>query len=138
MGGLDINWFRIEKGHDPNVIRKSLERRYRDPKIVDTIIEMDQEWRKGIFLSIQFATNSMVSRWNGIISVRQSAIRRKPTKKILVSKRYSSKMPINSSRSKSKMVKLYFLRKLIGLLTLSATLFMIPCLSATTKITIRW
>jgi seryl-tRNA synthetase len=52
MGGLDINWFRVEKGHDPNIIRKSLERRFRDPKIVDTIIEKDQEWRKGTFRSI--------------------------------------------------------------------------------------
>ena len=24
MGGLDINWFRAEKGYDPNIIRKSL------------------------------------------------------------------------------------------------------------------
>lgn len=47
MPGLDINWFREDKGYDPNVIRKSLERRYRDPKIVDMIIQMDQDWRKG-------------------------------------------------------------------------------------------
>lgn len=50
MPGLDINWFREDKGYDPSVIRKSLERRYRDPKIVDKVIEMDQEWRKGKFL----------------------------------------------------------------------------------------
>lgn len=46
MPGLDINWFRAEKGYDPNIIKKSLERRFRDPKLVDTIIEKDQEWRK--------------------------------------------------------------------------------------------
>lgn len=46
MGGLDINWFRTEKGHDPNVIRKSLERRFRSPTLVDDIIEKDKEWRK--------------------------------------------------------------------------------------------
>lgn len=51
MPGLDINWFREDKGYDPNVIRKSLERRFRDPKIVDTVIQMDQEWRKGNFIS---------------------------------------------------------------------------------------
>ena len=38
MPGLDINWFRAEKGYDPNIIRKSLERRFRDPKLVDKII----------------------------------------------------------------------------------------------------
>lgn len=46
MPGLDINWFRAEKGHDPNIIRKSLERRFRDVKVVDEIIGLDQEWRK--------------------------------------------------------------------------------------------
>lgn len=49
MPGLDINWFREDKGYDPKVIRKSLERRYRDPKIVDNIISLDQEWRKSKF-----------------------------------------------------------------------------------------
>jgi seryl-tRNA synthetase len=46
MGGLDINWFRTDKGFDPNIIKKSLERRFKDPKLVDTIIEEDQGWRK--------------------------------------------------------------------------------------------
>lgn len=46
MPGLDINWFRADKGYDPNVIKKSLERRFRDTKLVDDIIEMDNDWRK--------------------------------------------------------------------------------------------
>lgn len=46
MPGLDINWFRADKGYDPNVIRKSLEKRFRDTKLVDEIIEKDNEWRK--------------------------------------------------------------------------------------------
>ncbi len=46
MPGIDINWVRTDKGHDPNVIRKSEERRFRDPKLVDVIIEEDQIWRK--------------------------------------------------------------------------------------------
>lgn len=49
MGGLDINWFREEKGHNPDVIRKSLVKRFRDPKIVDEIIAKDKEWRKCIY-----------------------------------------------------------------------------------------
>lgn len=56
MGGLDINWFRVEKGYDPNVIRKSLERRFRDPKLVDSIIEKDLDWRKGTFPHTQCVT----------------------------------------------------------------------------------
>ena len=46
MPGLDINWFRVEKGYDPEKIRESLRRRYRDPKLVDQIIEEDAKWRK--------------------------------------------------------------------------------------------
>lgn len=60
MPGLDINWFREDKGYDPNVIRKSLERRFRDPKIVDNVIQMDQEWRKGNFIS---DFSKIQSRW---------------------------------------------------------------------------
>lgn len=41
MPGLDINWFRADKGYDPNVIRKSLEKRFRDTKLLDDIIEKD-------------------------------------------------------------------------------------------------
>lgn len=48
MPGLDINWFRKDKGCDPDIIRKSLERRYRNPALVDEIIEKDNEWRKSI------------------------------------------------------------------------------------------
>lgn len=46
MPGLDINWFRKDKGFDPDIIKKSLERRYRKPEIVDEIIAKDTEWRK--------------------------------------------------------------------------------------------
>lgn len=35
MPGLDINWFREDKGHNPDVIRDSIKRRFKDPKIVD-------------------------------------------------------------------------------------------------------
>ena len=52
MPGLDINWFRTDKGHDPNVIKKSLERRFRDTKLVDQIIERDLQWRKSTIPSI--------------------------------------------------------------------------------------
>ena len=31
MPGLDINWFRKDKGFDPDIIKKSLERRFRKP-----------------------------------------------------------------------------------------------------------
>lgn len=68
MGGLDINWFRAEKGHDPNVIKKSLERRFRDTKLVDDIIAKDQEWRKGTSPLTQCGTSWTPSRRSGTTS----------------------------------------------------------------------
>lgn len=102
MGGLDINWFRAEKGHDPNIIRKSLARRFRDPKLVDTIIEKDLEWRKSNPLTIQSATTSTPSRRNGTISARSSVIRRKPIRKTPAPKRSSSRTRTSSNRRPSR------------------------------------
>mmetsp|Transcript_1760 Transcript_1760/g.3916 ORF Transcript_1760/g.3916 Transcript_1760/m.3916 type:complete len:470 (-) Transcript_1760:59-1468(-) len=46
---IDINTLRKDKGGDPDLVRKSEERRFRDPKVVDTIIECDEAWIKGQF-----------------------------------------------------------------------------------------
>ena len=43
---IDINKFRVEKGGDPEEVRKSEIQRCRDGKIVDEIIKLDEEWRK--------------------------------------------------------------------------------------------
>lgn len=37
--GLDINMFRTEKGGDPEKVRESVSKRFKDTKIVDDIIE---------------------------------------------------------------------------------------------------
>ena len=42
---LDINLFRIEKGYDPQVIRDSQKKRYKNVELVDQIIEYDNLWR---------------------------------------------------------------------------------------------
>lgn len=44
---LDIDLFREEKGGDPELIRDSQRKRYKDVKLVDDIIDYDQRWRKG-------------------------------------------------------------------------------------------
>lgn len=44
---LNIDLFRSEKGGNPEVIRESQKRRYKDPSVVDKIIEKDETWRKG-------------------------------------------------------------------------------------------
>jgi seryl-tRNA synthetase len=44
---LDIDLFRVEKGGNPEMIRKSQRGRYADEGLVDKIIEADIDWRKG-------------------------------------------------------------------------------------------
>jgi seryl-tRNA synthetase len=44
---LDIDLFREEKGGNLEVIRKSQQNRYKDVKLVDAVINADEEWRRG-------------------------------------------------------------------------------------------
>uniref|UniRef100_A0A915K9Y5 Serine-tRNA synthetase type1 N-terminal domain-containing protein n=1 Tax=Romanomermis culicivorax TaxID=13658 RepID=A0A915K9Y5_ROMCU len=46
---LDLELFRAEKGGNPNLIRESQKKRYKDEKLVDRVIEFDVEWRKARF-----------------------------------------------------------------------------------------
>ncbi len=43
---LSIDLFRVEKGGDPAKMKENQTKRYKDPKLVDTIVEKDEEWRK--------------------------------------------------------------------------------------------
>ncbi|ESN91653.1 hypothetical protein HELRODRAFT_185194 [Helobdella robusta] len=43
---LDIELFRVEKGNDPEKIRESQRKRYKDITLVDKVIELDSKWRK--------------------------------------------------------------------------------------------
>lgn len=44
---LDIVLFREDQGGNPNLVRESQRRRYKDVKVVDTVIELDTKWRAG-------------------------------------------------------------------------------------------
>ncbi|KAF5740069.1 Seryl-tRNA synthetase / serine--tRNA ligase isoform 1 [Tripterygium wilfordii] len=46
---LDINLFREEKGHNPEIIRESQRRRFASVDLVDEIIRLDKEWRQRQF-----------------------------------------------------------------------------------------
>ncbi|CAN0909868.1 Serine--tRNA ligase, cytoplasmic [Linum grandiflorum] len=46
---LDINLFREDKGHNPEIIRESQRRRSASVEIVDEIIKLDKEWRQRQF-----------------------------------------------------------------------------------------
>uniref|UniRef100_A0A5K3FL76 Seryl_tRNA_N domain-containing protein n=1 Tax=Mesocestoides corti TaxID=53468 RepID=A0A5K3FL76_MESCO len=43
---LAIDLFRTDKGGDPDLIRKSQENRYKNPRAVDEVIDLDNQWRK--------------------------------------------------------------------------------------------
>lgn len=46
---LDINLFRVEKGHNPEIIRESQRRHGASIEVVDEVINLDKEWRKHQF-----------------------------------------------------------------------------------------
>lgn len=43
---LSIDLFRTEKGGDPAKMKENQTKRYKDPKLVDVVVEKDEEWRK--------------------------------------------------------------------------------------------
>ncbi|VDK85367.1 unnamed protein product, partial [Onchocerca ochengi] len=51
---LDIDLFREEKGGNPELIRDSQRKRYKDVKLVDDVIDYDQRWRKHRFSADNF------------------------------------------------------------------------------------
>jgi seryl-tRNA synthetase len=48
---LDIELFRAEKGGNPEEIRKSQRARFKPVELVDEVIALDEQWRKGLYLS---------------------------------------------------------------------------------------
>ncbi|XP_047491475.1 probable serine--tRNA ligase, cytoplasmic isoform X1 [Penaeus chinensis] len=42
---LDIVLFREDQGGNPNLVRESQKKRFKDVKVVDTVIELDTKWR---------------------------------------------------------------------------------------------
>lgn len=43
---MDLDLFREDKGGDPEKIRESQRKRFKDPAYVDRVIEADTKWRK--------------------------------------------------------------------------------------------
>jgi seryl-tRNA synthetase len=43
---LDINLFRVDKGGNPELIRKSQQRRGGKAELVDEVIQLDKDWVK--------------------------------------------------------------------------------------------
>ncbi|CAF1104498.1 unnamed protein product [Adineta steineri] len=51
---LDIDLFRSEKGHDPQVVRDSQKKRYKKVELVDNVIDCDSQWRTVRFQADQW------------------------------------------------------------------------------------
>lgn len=43
---LDLNLFREDRGGNPEIVRESQRRRFKDVALVDQVLELDAEWRK--------------------------------------------------------------------------------------------
>ena len=43
---LKIELFRKEQGGDPELIRENQRKRFKDPAVVDRVVEADESWRK--------------------------------------------------------------------------------------------
>ena len=47
---LDLTLFRKEKGGDPEKLRESQKKRFKDVTLVDKVVEIDNKWREVIKL----------------------------------------------------------------------------------------
>jgi seryl-tRNA synthetase len=67
---LDINLFRVEKGHDPERIRESQRKRFARVELVDEIIDLDKKWRERKFFFLLSSSllehQSNLASWVGL------------------------------------------------------------------------
>lgn len=43
---LDLDLFRTDKGGDPELVRETQRKRFKDVTLVDKLVAVDTEWRK--------------------------------------------------------------------------------------------
>lgn len=51
---LDLDLFRTDKGGDPEIVRETQRKRFKDVTLVDKLVAADTEWRKCkmLFISV--------------------------------------------------------------------------------------
>lgn len=59
---LDIEFFRSDKGHDPNKVRVNQEKRFKDLKLVETVIDEGIHEKKNSTELVKFHNMSHYSR----------------------------------------------------------------------------
>ncbi|XP_060793295.1 serine--tRNA ligase, cytoplasmic-like isoform X1 [Neoarius graeffei] len=48
---LDLDLFRADKGGDPEIVRETQRKRFKDVSLVDKLVQADEEWRKCRFIA---------------------------------------------------------------------------------------
>lgn len=61
---LDLDLFRTDKGGDPEVIRETQRKRFKDVTLVDKLVAADTEWRKCKRLYVCAASHSVANGAN--------------------------------------------------------------------------
>ena len=56
---IDINNLREYKGGKPQKYREYQEKRFKDPAVIDKVIELDEQWRA----TSKFACNTIIMTW---------------------------------------------------------------------------
>lgn len=69
---LDLDLFRVDKGGDPEKIRKNQEKRFKDPTLVDRVVVADTKWRK---------LRHQADNWNKLKNLCSKSIGEKMKKK---------------------------------------------------------
>lgn len=54
---LDLDLFRTDKGGDPEIVRETQRKRFKDVTLVDKLVAADTEWRKCKTLLFQLPTS---------------------------------------------------------------------------------
>ena len=44
---LDLELLRVERGGDPERVKQNQRDRFSDPSLVDTVLDLDDKWKKG-------------------------------------------------------------------------------------------
>lgn len=72
---LDINLFRTERGGDPEIVRESQRRRYKDVGLVDRVLELDAKWRdaRGILDGLNMDFNRLNKEIAALRKAKQDA-----------------------------------------------------------------
>ena len=49
---LDLDLLRKDRGGDPEKVKENQRKRFKDPAMIDKILEADEQWRKSVFGTI--------------------------------------------------------------------------------------